>query len=118
MSMDVPRSYCMANIKRSTDIDRVTRAPVHQVDEAGPFFHAHATSMLPFNKVGQNTPFELLSNLERAGFVLPDMPPDFEYYFFIARFVQSHRPKRKLRTYAAFASSCTFAIRVTPSLSR
>ena len=83
----------MIHLNGSNDIDRVTRAPVHHVDEAtSPLNYAYTTGMLSFNKVGPNITFEPLSNLQRAGFVFPGMPPDFEN-FFIATFVQSHKSK-------------------------
>lgn len=82
----------MTNLNGSNYINRVTRAPVYQVDEANMLNHAHATSMLSFNEIGSNISFDLLSNLQRAGSVLPEVPPDFEYIF-VAVFVQFHRPK-------------------------
>jgi hypothetical protein len=92
---DARRDY-MTYLKGSNDIDRVTRAPVDQVDEARPLYHTHATSMLSLNKVGPNIPFELLSDLQRAGSVLPDMPPDFEY-FFIAMFCSVPQVKKAMK---------------------
>lgn len=84
----------MTHIDGGNDMHRVTRAPVHQVDEASRPSYTHTTGMLSFNKVGPNITSEFLSDHQRAGFVLPDMPPDFEY-FFIAMIVQSHRSKRQ-----------------------
>ena len=84
----------MTHVKGGNDIHRVTRVPVHQVDETSRLSYTHATGMLSFNKIGPNITSEFLSNLQRAGFVLPDMPPDFEY-FFIAMILQSHRSKKQ-----------------------
>ena len=84
----------MTNIKGSNNIDRVTREPVHQIDEANRPNRTHATGVLPFNEIGPNITLEALSDLLRAGFVLPSMPPDFEYLF-VANFIQSYRSLRQ-----------------------
>ena len=60
------RRYSVTHVKGGSNIHRVTRAPVHQIDEGSRPSYTDATGMFSFNKVGPSITSEFLSDHQRA----------------------------------------------------